>query len=74
MIQNNKQTYWCRCIDISSVLAGVSPCRRMTINAVFYAMRQDEKTIRHHIAAKKPKDFGNRGQCKPIINRGDGQW
>jgi hypothetical protein len=59
MFQNSKQTYWCRYIIISAVLAGVAPCWMLTINAAFYAKRQDEKTTRHHIAAHKPEYSGN---------------
>ena len=59
VFQNNKQAYWCRYIAISAVLADEAPCCTLTINAVFYAKRQDEKTTRHHIAARKPTDSGN---------------
>ena len=59
MFQNNKQTYWRRYIAISAFLAGVALCCTLTIKAVFCAMRQDEKTTRHHIAARKPTNSGN---------------
>ena len=59
IFQNSKQTYQCHYVAIYAVLAGVTPRKMLTINAAFYAKKQDEKTICHYIAALKLKYFGN---------------
>ena len=59
IVQNIKQTYWCRYVAISAVLTGVAPYWMLTINAAFYATRQDEKTTRYHVTALKPAYSGN---------------
>ena len=59
MFQNRKQAYWWHYDITTAVMAGIAPRWMLTINAAFYAKRQDEKNTRHQIAAHKPAYSGN---------------